>query len=140
MAVGNQAIFIQSVHQASVSVAAANTARDGSGSINTVCTVSADGAKIISFRSWSSQASAAANSAMVVCWYYSVDSGTTWRKLTEYGMSAVTAANDTPASFGGEVFDDMLVPNGAVIGVTQTLYAGVQDKMHHSVIYGNYTA
>lgn len=139
MATSPTAIFIQKVRHASIELAAANTARDGSGAINTVATVSADGAKVVKVKSLSSQASVAANSGMVICWWFSVDAGTTWRKLTEYGVPSVTSANDTPAAGGEETFEDLLLPPNTVIGVTQTLYAGAQDKMHHSVIYGDYS-
>jgi hypothetical protein len=139
MATSPTAIFVQQIKHSAIELAAANTARDGSGTVNTVATVSADGAKVLKLKSQSSQATAAANSAMVVCWWFSVNSGTTWRKLTEYGISAVTTDNTTPAALGEETFEEMLLPGSAVIGVTQTIYAGVQDKMHHSVIYGDYS-
>jgi hypothetical protein len=139
MATAPTAIFIQHVKHESASLAAANTARDGSGSIATVATVSADGAKVVKVKSQSSQATAATNSAMVVCWWRSPDAGTTWYKITEYGIAAVAADATTPAAAGEETFEDLLLDPSDVIGVTQTVYAGVQDKMHHSVIYGDYT-
>jgi hypothetical protein len=138
MAVTHQAIFIQTPKQGAAVIAAANTARDGSGTIVTVCTIGSNGGKVKKVKFNSAQASAAANSAMVGIVWYSLDGGTTWHKKTELLISAQTASVTATAGFAEEEFEDFPCDASLKIGVTQTVYAGVQDRMNVTVDYGDY--
>lgn len=130
MAVTHTPIFVQTPKIGKAAIAAANTARDGSGTIVTAFTAGANGAyvKKIVFRS--SQATASANSAMVVRVWISTDAGVTWTLRDESAFSAITASNTVAGQTVTFNYPDgLLLDAAALIGVTQSVYAGVQDRM-----------
>lgn len=138
MAVTHQAIFIQTVKQGVATIAAANTARDGSGTIVTVLTIGSNGGKVNKIRFISAQASAAANSAMVGRIWVSLDGGTTWYLKDELVIPAVTASNTAAGALAEVEYSSFTLDASAKIGVTQSVYAGVQDRMNVVVDYGDY--
>lgn len=139
MAVTHQAIFGQTPKRISKVLAAANTARDGSGTIQTVATIGSNGGKILSIESRTAQATAAANSALVVCWWYSTDGGTTWNKLDELLLTAITTSNTALGSYqDNDTKDNWLFTASTVIGVSQTVYAGVQDRTDNILTWLDY--
>lgn len=130
MAVTHTPIFVQTPKIGKAAIAAANTARDGSGTIVSAYTAGANGGYIKKIVFTSSQASAAANSLMVCRVWISVDAGTSWTLRAEVVMSAVTASNTVIGSSQTINFSDGLVIDPlAIVGVTQSIYAGVQDRM-----------
>jgi hypothetical protein len=115
---------------ASVSLTAANTARDGSGTITTLATGTADGLRIDKITFISAQATAASNSAMVGRIFLSFDSGSTWTLYDEIAIIAVTASNTAVGIRNPLTYSIGLKLLGTTvrIGVTISVYAGVQDR------------
>lgn len=138
MAVTHQPIFPQAPKKKSIAVTAANTARDGSGTINTVATIGVNGGKLKLLRSGIKQATAASNSQMVCHWYYSLDSGTTWYGLQELYLGNVSTGIAQISSYTEMDMGEKPMEPNALIGVAQTVYAGVQDKTHQSVEWYDY--
>jgi len=117
---------------AAIALAAANTARDGSGSVATVATGDANGTRISNLHATSAQASVAANGASVVVFWLSIDSGTTWFKLREVAFAAVTGSNTAIGQFQELIFPEGIILEGTTykLGVTKTIHAGAQDQIH----------
>lgn len=89
-------------------VSTANTNRDGTGTIATVCTGATAGTRISSV---TVQATGTTTAGMVRL-YLSTDSGTTWRLFREFVVSAITVGASTAGYRYREVFED-LVLNGS---------------------------
>lgn len=93
-------------------ISAANTNRDGTGSITTLATAVAAGSK------WTSitvQATATTTAGMVRI-FISKDGGTTWRLHDEIPVVAVTPSASAPAFRLKRTYDDL-----ALYGTTQVL-------------------
>ncbi len=131
MAVSHQPVFTQTPQYATGRVAAANTARDGSGTIVTIATVGSNGARLFQITTMSAQATAAVNSAMVIRYWYSTDAGTTWRFIEngELAIAAITASTTVVGAVAFQLWDNLLLPASAKIGVTQSIYASAADQM-----------
>lgn len=131
--------YAQTPQNAVLAVAAANTARDGSGTVNTLLTAGAEGAYIDKISAYSAQASAAAVSAMVIIVWLSIDGGTTWFKRMEGELATKTASNTAVAgSLTFNFTNGWKIPANAKVGITQTIYAGVQDRMNYVAEYADY--
>lgn len=121
------------------SVAAANTASDGSGSLVTLFTAGANGSRIERIRYINAQASAAASSAMVVRFFVTDTGGANPTLLAE---AALAAATRTVAAIGASGFitftNGLVIPSGTIIKVIQSVYAGVQDLMHYVAEGGDF--
>lgn len=111
-------------------LAAANTARDGSGTVAFLCSGNTNGTRIDKITFTSAQASAAANSLMVGRVFVSDTSGANYRLYKEVVIVAVTASNTAQGAQQQIVFTGgLILPFGTYIGVTQSVYAGAQDQM-----------
>lgn len=132
MAKNNDPVFGLTGFIDKATVAAANTAGDGSGTIVTVSTGDANGKRINNLQAISAQASVTANSAMVVRFFLSTDSGSTWTKLREIAFPAVTGSNTAIGQFQELVFPEGLLLEGTthVLGATKSVHAGAQDQIH----------
>lgn len=121
------------------SVAAANTASDGSGSLVTLFTAGVNGSRIERIRYINAQASAAASSAMVVRFFVTDTGGANPTLLAE---AALPAATRTVAAIGASGFitftNGLVIPSGTIIKVIQSVYAGVQDLMHYVAEGGDF--
>jgi hypothetical protein len=129
MAKTYQPPFTQNAKIGLATIAAANTARDGSGTIVTAFTAGADDAYVKRIIFIPAQASAAAIGAKVFCVFLSNDGGTTWFFANE--VAIVTSTPSTTAIAIKAVIsfpDGFVLPANWVIGVTQTIYAGAQDR------------
>lgn len=115
-------------------LAAANAARDGSGTVATLVTGGTDGTRVDAITFTSAQATAAANSAMVGRVFISIDSGSTWNLFDEIAIAAVTASNSAVGARNRISYPNGIILKDAthLIGVTISVYAGVQDR--HTVI------
>lgn len=115
-----------------LTVSAANTAGDGSGTVNTLQTGDSNATRVSSLQAISAQASVTANSAMVVRFFLSIDGGTTWYKFREVLFAAVTGSNTAIGQFQELVFPEglMLETTSYKIGVTKSVHAGGQDQIH----------
>jgi len=124
-----------------VVIAAANTARDGSGSIVDAFTAGSEGSYVKKIRYIPAQASAGATSAKVFCAFYSVDGGTTWNFLSEIASPTSTPSTTAVALASTQTIsfvDGFVLPPSGKIGVTQTVYAGVQDRTQVTVEASDY--
>jgi len=112
-------------------LAAANTARDGSGTLVTLYTVGANGGRVDRITWTSAQATAAANSAMVFRVFVTDNAGANPRLLREVAVTAVTASNTAIGATQVITFlGGLILQTGQIIKVTQSIYAGVQDQSH----------
>lgn len=123
--------YPQTPKLAYATIAAANTATDGSGTIVNGPTIGANGAflKKVTFRN--SQATAAASSAMVGKLWISLDAGSTWNLLDTGELTIPTATRSTTAigqSVSISFVDGKRIPASAILGATQSVYAGAQDR------------
>jgi hypothetical protein len=120
-------------------LAAANTARDGSGSIVSCYTAGTNGAYIKKATFISSQATAAASSAMVGRLWSSTDAGSTWQLRSEVALPTITASATVIGQSQTITFaDGLVIPASAIVGATISVYAGVQDRFVCYVEGGDY--
>lgn len=89
-------------------VSAANTNRDGSGTIVTLCAGATAGTKVNQVR----VKATVTTTAGMVRLYVSTDTGSTWRLFDEVPVSAITVGASTPA-FQADRFYDNLILTGA---------------------------
>lgn len=130
MAVTHTPIFVQTPKIGKATITAANTARDGSGSIVTAFTAGANGAFIKRITFTSAQATAAASAAMVGRVWVSTDAGSTWTLVKEVAIATATASNTAIGATQTITFSDGLVIDAAaVIGVTQSVRGSAADDM-----------
>lgn len=121
------------------SVAEANTASDGSGSLETLFTAGLNGSRIERIRYTNAQASAAVSSAMVIRVFITDADGLNPKLLREAALGAATrSASAVGASGIFEFYDGLVIPVGTLIKVCQSVYAGAQDLMHYVCEGGNY--
>jgi hypothetical protein len=132
-------IMVQDPFLAQCTVAAANTARDGSGVLVDLFTAGADGARISRVEWVSAQAAVAANSAMVGRVFITDTAGLNPKLKSEVAITAVTASNIAiGAAFTIKFDEPMPLRAGQKIQVAQSIYAGVQDQMHVNAFVGNF--
>jgi hypothetical protein len=123
-------IMVRLANIGSARVSAANTARDGSGTIPTIFTAGADGSLVSSIQFTSAQAAAAANSAMVGRVFVTDNAGANPRLYKEVVIPTVTPSVTV---IGAQVI--ITFPNGLHLMSGQLLkccisvYAGAQDQM-----------
>lgn len=118
------------------SVDVANAAGDGSGTINLLSTGDVNGKRINSIQAAIAQASVTTNSAMVLRFFLSSDSGTTYFKYREIAFPAVAGSNTAIGQF-----QEIQIPAGLFLegstqrlGWTKSIHAGAQDKVHAMAI------
>lgn len=122
MAVTNTPAWPQTPNFAGVKVTAANTNLDGSGTINTLATMGADGGRVTGLYAGAQ----ATVTATAVRFFVSYDAGTTWFYLPylEKLMGAHTVAQDTLNAGQVTVIDQedsakyLDLPAGALLGCT----------------------
>ena len=86
-------------------VSAANTNRDGTGTIVTICAGVAAGTRVSSV---SAKATVTTTAGMVRI-YLSTDTGTTWRLYREIPVSAITASASVATFFARLDFEDLVL-------------------------------
>lgn len=139
MAANTSPIFTLTPNCPVVAVAAANTARDGSGTLVTLFTAGANGSRVESITFTSAQATAAVNSAMVGRVFLTDDTGANPRLISEVVIAAVTASNTVIGAASTISYSNgLIIPTGCILKVAQSIYAGVQDQMHVVARGGNY--
>jgi len=122
-----------------VNIAAANTARDGSGTLVTLFTAGANGSRIESVTFTSAQATAALNSAMVGRVFLTDNAGANPRLISEITIAAVTASNSVIGAASTISFSNgLIIPTGCLLKATISVYAGVQDQMQVVARGGDY--
>lgn len=139
MPAGTSPIFVQSAQPARARLAAANTARDGSGSLADLCTGAANGSRVESVTWTSAQASAAASSAMVGRVFITDENGLNPRLLAEVAIATVTASNTAIGATQTITFSNgYILKAGQKLQVSQSIYAGVQDQMDVTAKVGDF--
>ena len=86
-------------------VSAANTNRDGTGTIVTVCAGVAAGTRVSSVTA----KAAVTTTAGMVRLYLSTDTGTTWRLYREIPVSAITASASVATFYSRLDFEDLVL-------------------------------
>ncbi len=129
MAANTIPIFVKTPDLTSASINAANTARDGSGTLVTLFTAGADGSRVDYIVFTSAQPSVAASSARVVRVFITDTSGNNPRLRVEAAMTAVTASNTVVGATTTITFTNgLLLASGQQIKVSQSVYASASDQ------------
>ena len=114
-------------------IAAANVARDGSGTIGTTLISSfvagASGSRLDFITFTSSQATAAASSLRICRVFLTDTSGLNPRIISEVSLPAVTASNTAIGATATITFTNgLVIGSGQIVYTTQSVYAGVADQ------------
>lgn len=132
-------IFTLTPKAATANIAAANTARDGSGTLVTLFTAGANGSRIDFITFTSSQATPAASAARVMRVFLTDESGNNPRLISEVVLSAVTASNTAIGSTSTITFTNGLIINaGQIIRVSQSIYGSAADATDVLLRGGNF--
>lgn len=132
-------IFVLNPETITCTIAAANTARDGSGTLVTLYPTAAVDRRLEKVVFTSAQATAAASSAMVGRVFISDTAGANPRLIGEVAIATATASNTVVGATASIAFPGGLpVASGQIVYVTQSIYAGVQDKFHVYAVVGAY--
>jgi hypothetical protein len=109
-------------------IAAANTARDGSGTLVTGFTAGASGSRVDFITFTSSQATVGA-SALRICRVFLTDtSGLNPRLIQEVSLAAVTSSNTAIGATSTITFTNgLVIGSGQIISTTQSVYGGAAD-------------
>lgn len=108
-------IFTSTARADFVNVAAANTARDGTGTITTLVTGVAAGTKVFEI---DAQATVTTTAGMIRI-FISSDSGTTWRLFDEITIAAATPSASVKATRNLTTYNNLILPSTShKLGVT----------------------
>lgn len=157
MAANTSPIFPLTPNCPAVVIAAANTARDGSGTLVTLLTAGVNGARVDWIRWTSAQATATSLSGTMVARIWVTDASDANIGLIAEGViTSATASTTVAGAFGffdfvngtytntaGTVVSigcngGLIVNIGYKIKVTQSIYAGVQDRMSVTLKAGDF--
>ena len=139
MAANTTPIFTLTPEVVTAEIAAANTARDGSGTLVTLVTAGTDGTRVERIKFSSAQASPAANSLMVCRVFVTDTAGANPRLIEEVLLSVITASNTVVGSAATITFvGGLILKSGQLVRVCQSVYAGVQDKVQAMAQVGHY--
>jgi hypothetical protein len=110
--------FISTPRLASVNVATANTAIDGTGTITPLITGAAAGTRVLEIDVQCAATSAAANVSIFI----STDGGTTFRLFDQIAVTAATASNTVKANRNVTAYTNLVLPSTShVLGVTTSI-------------------
>lgn len=124
-------IFTLTPEAATCTIAAANTARDGSGTLVDLFTSGANGSRIDFITFTSAQATAAASAARVQRVFLTDTAGINPRLIQEVVLSSVTASNTAIGATSTITFTNGLIINtGQKIQVSQSVYGSAADGTH----------
>jgi hypothetical protein len=157
MSANTAPVFALTPNNGKAVLAAANTARDGSGTLVTLITAGSNGGRLDWIKWASAQASAAALSGSMVARVWITDAAFANPALLVEGVITSATASNTIAGAWG-VFDflnglyintagtaitigingGVIVDASKLICVTQSIYAGVQDRMSITSKYGDF--
>lgn len=132
-------IFTLTPKAATARIAAANTARDGSGTLSDLFTAGANGSRVDFITFTSSQVTAAASAARVQRVFLTDESGLNPRLISEIVLSAVTASNTAIGATATITFTNGLIINtGQIIRVSQSIYGSAADATDVLLRGGNF--
>jgi hypothetical protein len=139
MAPNTKPIFALTPNIGVALVDAANTESDGTGVLVTLFTAGAEGSRIERIRYANAQSSAADSSAMVIRFFITDHHGANPTLLAEVALAAATRTVAVVGAQGIYTFTNgLVIPNGTIIQVIQSVYAGVQDLMHYVAEGGDF--
>jgi hypothetical protein len=122
-------IFTLTPRATTAIIAAANTARDGSGTLVDVMTAGSNGSRIDFIIFTSSQATAGASSARVQRVFLTDTSGLNPRIISEVTLAAVTASTTAIGATSTITFTNgLIIASGQKIQVAQSVYASAADN------------
>jgi hypothetical protein len=129
MAANVQPIFTLTPNAATANIAAANTARDGSGTLVTLFTAGTNGSRIDFIVFTSSQATAGASSARVQRVFLTDTSGLNPRLISEIVLPAVTASTTAIGATATITFTNgLVIKSGQIVKVAQSVYVSAADN------------
>jgi hypothetical protein len=132
-------IFTLTPRAVTATIAAANTARDGSGTLVDVLTAGTNGSRIDFITFTSAQATAAASAARVQRVYLTDIGGLNPRLISEIVLPAVTASNTAIGATSTITFTNgLIIASGQKIQVTQSVYGSAADQTHVLARGGDY--
>lgn len=132
-------IFIAVPQVGFARITAANTARDGSGTLNDAFLAAANGSIVTRITFTSAQATAGAAAAKVFRVFITDTTGANPRLYREVAASAVTASNTAIGQAVQLVIQDALIlKSGQKIQVCQSVYASAADQTDVVVEGGDY--
>lgn len=132
-------IFTLTPNTPTCAIAVANTARDGSGTLETLFTAGANGSRLDFIKFTSAQLAAAASALRVMRVFVTDTSGNNPRLLEEVLLTAVTPSNTVIGATSTITFTGgLLLASGQIIKVSQSIYGGVADQTHVLARGGNY--
>lgn len=132
-------IFTLTPRAVTAIIAAANTARDGSGALVDVMTAGSNGSRVDFITFTSSQATAAASAARVQRVFLTDTSGLNPRIISEVVLSAVTASNTAIGATATITFTNgLILASGQKIQVAQSVYGSAADATSVLVRGGDY--
>lgn len=139
MAANISPIFVLTPNLTSATVAAANTARDGSGTLVTLFTAGTNGSRLDFVTFNSAQATAAASSAMVGRIFVTDAAGANPVLLAEVALPTITASNTVIGQTQTIAFNNgLILASGQIVKCTISVFAGVQDQYQVTARGGNY--
>ena len=122
-------IFTITPNASTSTIAAANTARDGSGTLVTAFTAGTNGSRLDFITFTSSQATAGASSARVQRVFLTDASGSNPRLISEVVLSAVTASTTAIGATSTITFTNgLILKSGQIVKVSQSIYASAADN------------
>lgn len=128
MAANTVPIFTLVPNCASANIAAANTARDGSGSLVTLFTAGTNGSLLSKITFTSSQTTAAASALRVMRIFITDAAGANPRLRGEILLPVLTASTTVIGATAQFVFTDGIVlKSGQLVKVTQSIYGSAAD-------------
>lgn len=132
-------IFTLTPEAATATIAAANTFRDGSGTLIDLFTAGANGSRIDFITFTSAQATPAASAARVARVFLTDTSGLNPRLISEIVMSAVTASATAIGATSTITYTNGLIINsGQIVKVSQSVYGSAADQTHVIARGGDY--
>lgn len=121
-------IFTSVPKAATGTIALANTARDGSGTLLTLFTAGANGSRLDFITFTSSQVTPAASAARVQRIFLTDTAGANPKLIGEVVLSAVTASATAIGSTATFTFTNGLIINvGQIVKVSQSIYGSAAD-------------
>lgn len=139
MAANQAPIFVLTPKCPSVTLAAANTARDGSGTLGTLFTAGTNGSRLDFVTFTSAQATPAASSAMVGRIFLTDTSGLNPVLIAEVVLATVTPSNTAAGQQQTVAFSNgLILASGQIVKVAISVYAGVQDQYQVIARGGDY--
>jgi len=139
MAANDKPIFTLVPNVGFAEVDSANTESDGTGDLDTLFTAGTNGSMVFKIRYRNAQSTAAASSAMVIRFFLTDTGGANPRLLHEIALATATRSTSAIGAGGLCTFvDGLAIPDGTLLKVCQSVYAGAQDLMHYVAEGGDF--